>query len=177
MNTLSEYAGQELRWVRPNRRRGEYELRAGDEALVRSSYEGAHGGRVRVEAGDDSWLIEQKGLAQRIIVAHLDTETELETPVVERSMTGRATVRFADGRSYRWQCASFWRDIWTWNNSEGTTLLQLKRGSQVQIEPAAQELTGERSTDLALLAALGWFLHKEYEQNAAYSGSLVPIVG
>jgi hypothetical protein len=177
MNTLNEYIDQELRWVRPNRRRGEYELRAGGEALVRISPEGRCAWQVRAESGEGGWRIERKGLVQAIAVTPLNANAELEAPAVERRMTGQATVRFPEGRSYRWQCTNFWRDVWTWHNNEGTPLLQLKRGTQVQIEPAARELTGERSADLALLAALGWFLHMQYEQNAAYAGSYVPIVG
>jgi hypothetical protein len=177
MNSFYEHIGQELRWVRPNRRRGDYELRAGEEALVRISYEGEHRGRVRVEGGGGGWVIELKGLAQSIKVSPVDARAGEEAPSIARGLTGWATVRFPDGRTFRWQCTSFWRGIWTWVDSAGTPLLQQKRGALVQVEPAAQELAGERSADLALLAALGWFLHKQQELSAAYSGSIVPIIG
>jgi hypothetical protein len=40
MKSINEYIDQELRWVHPDLRRSEYELRAGDEVLVRASAKG-----------------------------------------------------------------------------------------------------------------------------------------
>src|SRR5205823_3726418 len=132
----NDYIGQELQWVHPNLLSSEYELRAGDEVLARLHWKGGLTSRVLAETADGSWAIERKGIRQTITVLALDAYTELAT--ITRGMSGQATLLLADGREYRWQSTSFWRDVWTWVNSEGTPLLHLKRGAHVQIESAAQ---------------------------------------
>ncbi len=169
MKSLNEYSGQELQWSHPNLLSSEYELRAGDELLARLHWQGAFTSRVHVDTADGSWMIERKGIRQSITVLALDTQTELAT--IKRGMSGQAILLFADGHEYRWQCTSFWHDVWTWVNTEGTPLLHVKRGAHVQLEPAAQGFP-----DLALLTALGWYLHKLQEEEAAIA-AIVPIIG
>jgi hypothetical protein len=169
MKSINEYIGQELRWVHPHLRRREYELRAGDEVLVRISYTGALSSRIRAETADGLWMFERTGLRQAITIQALDAHTELAR--VKRGMSGQATLLFPDGREYRWQCSSFWHDVWTWLNDEGTPLLHLKRGAQVQLEPAAHDLP-----ELALLTTLGWYLHRQQEEEAASVAAIVPVI-
>ncbi len=85
-------------------------------------------------------------------------------------MSGQAILLTLDGREYRWRCTSFWRDIWTWFNNEDTPLLHLIRGSRIQLEPAAHDLS-----DLALLATVGWYLHKLQEEEATIA-AVVPVI-
>jgi hypothetical protein len=92
--------------------------------------------------------------------------------MIKRGMNGQATLQFPDRRDYRWQCSSFWQDAWLWLNDEGTPLLHLKRGVVVQLEPAAHDLP-----ELSLLATLGWYLHKQQEEEAASVAAIVPIIG
>ena len=169
MKSINEYSGQELQWVQSRLRRREYELRAGDEALARLSYKGVLSAQVRAETSAGLWTFERKGLRQAITVLSMDGDTELAA--VKRGMGGQATLQFPDGREYRWQCSSFWHDVWTWLNDEGTPLLHLKRGTQVQFEPAAHDLP-----ELALLATLGWYLHKQQQEEAATAAAIVPVI-
>ena len=170
MKSINEYIGQELRWVHPHRLRPEYELRAGNELLARLSSKGALSSRVRAETADGHWMFERTGLRQAITIRALDAHTELAS--VKRGMNGQATLLFPGGREYRWQCSSFWHDVWLWSNSEGTPLLHLKRGAQVQLEAAAPDLP-----ELALLATLAWYLHKQHEEEAASVAAIVPTMG
>jgi hypothetical protein len=170
MKSINECIDQELRWVHPHLRRREYELRAGDEVLSRISYKGALSSQVRAETAAGFWTFERKGLRQAIIILALDEHTEPAS--VKRGMNGQATLLFPDGREYRWQCSSFWHDTWLWLNDEGTPLLYLKRGTHVQLEPAARDLP-----ELALLATLAWYLHKQQEEEAASVAAIVPIMG
>lgn len=169
MKSINDSSGQELQWVHPNLLSSEYELRAGVELFARLHWQGALTTRVHAETADGSWMIERRGIRQTMSVLEFDTQTELAT--ITRGMSGQASLLFADGREYRWQCTSFWRDVWTWVNTEGTPLLHLKRGTHLQLEPAVQGLP-----DLALLTTLGWYLHKQQEEEAAIA-SIVPIIG
>jgi hypothetical protein len=170
MKSINEYMGQELRWVHPHLRRRKYELRAGDEVLARISYTGALSSRVRAETAAGLWTFGRTGLRQAITIQELDTDTEPAT--VKRGMNGQATLLFPDEREYRWQCSSFWQDAWTWLNDECTPLLYLKRGTYVHLEAAARDLT-----ELALLATLAWYLHRQQEEEAASVAAIVPIMG
>lgn len=169
MKSINDYIGQELQWVHPHLLRPEYELRAGDEVLARLSSKRALSSRVRAETADGLWMFERKGQRQAITILVLDAHTEQAS--VKRGMNGQATLLFPDRREYRWQCSSFWHDVWIWLNQEGTPLLHLKRGTQVQLEPAAHDLP-----ELALLTTLGWYLRKRQEEEAAAVAAIIPII-
>jgi hypothetical protein len=169
MKSINEYIGQELRWVHPHLQRREYELRAGDEMLAHISYTGAFSTQVRAETAAGFWTFGRTGRRQAITIQALDSETEPAT--VKRGMNGQATLLFPDGREYRWQCGSFWHDAWLWLNDEGTPLLHLKRGTYVQLEAAARDLP-----ELALLATLAWYLHRQQEEEAASVAAIVPVI-
>lgn len=169
MKSINDYCGQELQWVHSHLLRPEYELRAGDEVLARLFSKRAFSSRVRAETAAGLWMFERKGLRQAITIQTLDTHTELAS--VRRGMNGQATLLFPDGREYRWQCSSFWHDVWIWLNQEGAPLLHLKRGTHVQLEPAARDLP-----ELALLTTLGWYLRKRQEEEAAAVAAIVPVI-
>lgn len=170
MKSLHEAIGQELQWVHPRLLRPEYELRVGDEVFARLQSKGGRRSRVHVETADGSWVIERKGLRQAIRVLPLDADTTLAT--VKRGMSGQAALLFPDGRTYTWQCSSFWRGVWTWLDQEGRPLLHLKGASRVQLEPAARDLP-----DLALLTALGWYLLRQQQEEVAAVSAIVPVIG
>ena len=169
MKSLSECIGQQLQWVHPHLLKSEYELRAGDELLARIYSKGVFRSLVYVETADGNWMIERKGLHQTMRILHPDTGTELAT--IKREGSDQETLVFPDGREYRWQRTSFWHDEWIWLNNEGIPLLHVKGWSHIQLEPAAQGLP-----ELALLIALGWFLHKQKEKEAATIAATVPTV-
>lgn len=169
MKSINECNLQKLQWIHPKAFSGDYELRGGDEVFARLHLNGAFGSQISAETANGNWIIKRKGMGQTIIVLASDSHIELAT--IKRGMSGQATLLTLDGHEYRWQCTSFWRDVWTWLNNEGTSLLHLIRGSRVQIEPATQDLP-----DLALLTTVCWYLHKQQEEEAAVS-AIVPVIG
>ena len=169
MKTIHEYKDQELQWLHPKKFNGEYELRGGDEVFARFHLKGTCGSQIVAETANSNWIIKRKGFGQSITILDLDSQSELAT--IKRSMSGQSTLLTLDGREYRWRCTSFWRDVWTWLNNEDTPLLHLIRGSHVQLEPATHDLP-----DLALLTTLGWYLHKQQEEEATVA-AIVPIIG
>ena len=168
MKSMNEYKEQELRWVHPDKLKGEFELRGGDEVFIRLHPNGAWSSQIVAESANGSLTIKRKGLGQTVTILELESQSELAT--IKRGMSGQATLLTLDGREYRWRCTSFWRDIWTWFNNEDTPLLHLIRGSRIQLEAAAHDLP-----DLALLAAVGWYLHKQQEEEATVA-AVVPVI-
>lgn len=148
---------------------GIYELHGGDELFARFHLKGTYGSQIVAETANGNWIIKRKGFGQSITILDLNSQAELAT--IKRSMSGQSTLLTVDGREYRWRCTSFWRDVWTWLNNEDMPLLHLIRGSRVQLEPAAHDLP-----DLALLTTLGWYLHKQQEEEATIA-AIVPIIG
>jgi hypothetical protein len=169
MKSINEYQLQELQWIHPKVFSGDYELRGGDEVFARLHLKGAFGSQITAETADGNCIIKRKRMGQTIIVLASDSPIELAT--IKRGMSGEATLITFEDREYRWRCTSFWRDVWSWLNNEGTPLLHLTRGSQVRLEPAATDLP-----DLALLATLGWYLHKQQQEEASVS-AIVPVIG
>src|SRR5574340_1544347 len=151
MKSINEYKEQELRWVHPDKFKGEYELRGGDKVFIHLHPNGAWGSQIVAETANGSLIIKRKGLGQTVTILEQESQSDLAT--IKRGMSGQSTLFTLDGREYRWRCTSFWRDIWTWFNNEDTPLLHLVRGSRIQLEPVAHDLP-----DLALLATVGWYL-------------------
>ena len=131
MKSIYESIDQELQWIHPNKFNAEYELRSGDEVFARFHLKGACGSQICVETANDNWIIKHKGFGQTITILALNSQSELAT--IKRGMSGQSTLLTLDGRENRWRCTSFWRDVWTWLNNENTPLLQLVRGSRVQL--------------------------------------------
>jgi hypothetical protein len=169
MKTINKYKNQELQWIHPHKFKGEYELCGGDEVFVRLHLNGACGSQMSAETANGNWIIKRKGFGQTISILALDSQSELAT--IKRGMSGQSILLTLDGSEYRWRCTSFWRDIWTWFNNEDTHLLDLIRGSPLQLKPAAHDLP-----DLALLATIGWYLHKQQEEEATVA-VIVPVIG
>ena len=170
MKSINECTDQELQWVHPNKLKGEYELRGGDEVFARFHLNGVSGShQIVAETANGNWIIKRKRFGQTITILAFDSQSELAT--IKRGMSGQSTLLTPDDHEYRWRCTSFWRDVWTWFNNEDTPLLHLIRGSRVQLEPAALDLP-----DLAILTTTGWFLHRLQEQDATVA-AIVPIIG
>src|SRR3974390_2639069 len=125
MKSINEYKDQELQWVHPKKFKGEYELRGGDEVFIRLHPNGAWGSQIVAETANGNLIVKRKGFGQTVSIQSENSQSELAT--IKRSMSGQSTLLMFDGHEYRWRCASFWRDIWTWFNNEDTPLLHLIR--------------------------------------------------
>src|SRR5437763_11959778 len=77
MKSIHEYNNQELQWVHPNKFKGEYELRGGDEVFVRFHLNGASGSQIVAETADGNWIIKRKGFGQNVTIVAFDSQTEL----------------------------------------------------------------------------------------------------
>src|SRR3974390_3058113 len=106
MKSIYEYNDQELQWVHPNKFKGEYELRGGDEVFARLHLNGALDSQIAAETANGKWLIKRKGIGQKMTILVLDSQSELAS--IKRGMSGQSTLLTFDGREYRWRCTNFW---------------------------------------------------------------------
>ena len=68
MKTIHEYKDQELQWLHPNKFKGVYELRGGDEVFARFHLKGTCGSQIVAETVNGNWIIQRKGFGQSIAI-------------------------------------------------------------------------------------------------------------
>ncbi|EFH81896.1 hypothetical protein [Ktedonobacter racemifer] len=170
MQNIQAYAGQELSWTRAKSKPHPFELKAGEELLMRITLRGKLGQEALIEVEGEEWIFTRKALGQTINVR--DAATQEEIASIRRSMSGSATCFLRGGGEYRWANTGFWRGEWTWFTSERVPLLRTVRGKRVYIEETARDLS-----ELALLVALAWYLNRAQDEDAAWiTASVVPSV-
>ncbi len=170
MKPLNDLSSNELCWVRPKRKGQIYELRSQDEVFATVTWKGCSTAAVLVESASGNWTITRQGLTQTIRIK--DTSSQMDLAAVKQGISGNVTLSTADGRAFFWRCRSFWRGIWSWDDAAGRPLLHIKRSSSVQLEGGAQDLP-----ELALLLTLGWYLYKQQDEETAFVGAMVAIIG
>jgi len=90
MKTMNEYKDQELQWLHPNKFKGIYELRGGEEVFARFHLKGTCGSQIVAETANGNWIIQRKGISQSITILDLDSQSELAN--IKRSMSGQSTL-------------------------------------------------------------------------------------
>jgi hypothetical protein len=156
MQPIKDYIGQELHWISSKLPDRKYELRAGDAILARVQNQGRVA--LLIDTANGSWIFERRGM--RRIITIQQQETRQEPVTIKQGINGNAQLLFPDGREYKWQGTSFWRDTWVLLNPEGAPLLHLKKSSLAQLEPVAAS-----EPDLALLTTLCWYLRRLKKQS------------
>jgi hypothetical protein len=174
MRSLHEISGEELRWVKPNWLKRQYELRAGDEVvatLVRS------GGSAAIGAwSGGQYAFSQKGwINQRILVGDGAT-TDADTPLATFARRG-GVLTLADGRTLFWRKPSVWKSRRIWSDG-AASLVEFDPASgfaspRVKITPEAGQLDV-----LPLLLLLGQYLivRAREEADTASAGTTAAIV-
>lgn len=162
-------AGNELALRKPSRRRGHYELRAGD-ALVGRLDVAAWSGAACAETADGTWRLERpRGLAQkRVRVLSEDGERELAT--FHREGFGRRGAMELDGRRYELRADGWWKPRWAWTEGgEELAVLTTRHTFRDERGRVTLMIAGQASPHGALLALLGVHLAllSAREQSAA----------
>jgi hypothetical protein len=114
-----------------------------------------------VEAGTSSWTLKRVGWFRTRVTVRRAGETENIAVFTPNWLGSCGTLEFADGRAYRWATTKSFGREHTLSRADGTTVLRFRGGSRMRIE------TGERETDLPLLAAFGYYLLQLEREDSA----------
>jgi hypothetical protein len=171
MPSLREFAGQELRWVRPHFFQNMYELRAGDEAVATVRCVGVFRTYDVGVAEGQQWTFRRAGSVWKswtaIYSGEVQEVNEQTQPVATYTrVRGGGQLTFSDGRSYTWTAVSRWRSIWAWTGPDGVPLLTMKTSKRLTIAPEAIDLP-----ELPLLVLFAFHLMRIAEEQAAASAA------
>lgn len=156
MRHISEVNGQELAWTQRSYCHGEYELRAGDDAVATLRW---RGGSLAVgETSDGRWSFERPGY-RRSWVSVRTAGTGTEIAVFSSHWTGVGTLEMAGGRHFHWSATNLWRSRWVWREVDGTELVSLRSRQRLRLSGLVERSQAATALpELDLLVTLGWYL-------------------
>ena len=159
LTLLRSALGRPLRWTQRGWLRPTYELRAGNDVVATLEHAGFLRRTATARTADDRWTLEARGfLAGRLVVRHGDSDSE-DAVLTPHVLTGSGTVRFHDGRTFRWKREDFWATRWAMQDEAGAPLYHLKRDFPSILDQGEVTLAAgaERNPALPVLLSLGWF--------------------
>ncbi len=169
MNTPNAFAfNGPLVWTQPKAMRREYQLKNGDELVGRLYFEKSCGSLATAEIASQNWTFKREGfLHPRVTVRAPNSDANLA--VFHPNWSGSGVVEFPDGRQIHWRHTSFWRSEWAFVQGAERQLVRFKQhegfmkiSARLEFDPA-----GAAAPDLAMLAALGWYLMLLTAQDSA----------
>jgi hypothetical protein len=170
MTYLQEFAGQELRWMRPHLFQNTYELRAGEQILATFQRGGLFKGSDLASVGDQQLILRREGAFRNGLLKIYPAGEQESQPLasIRRRMNGSAELTLSDDRIYTWHREGHWRPTLFWTGPDGARMLTLKNGRLVTIEPAA---SGAAELPLLLVAAIYLRLLAEAIASASSAGA------
>lgn len=165
-----------LVWTQPKALRREYELANGDELVGHLRFEKSCGSLATAEVASQNWTFKREGfLHPRVTVRAPNSDINLA--VFRPSWSGGGVLEFPGGRQIRWCHTSFWRSEWSFVEGEDRQLLLFKQhegfikiSARLECDPA-----DGASSDLPMLAALGWYLMLLTAQDAAVAVTVAAV--
>jgi hypothetical protein len=175
MRSISEAAGEELKWMQPSARKQGFELRAGDEVIGSLVWQRAS--LAVGETSDRQWTFKREGFWHPRVTVRVPG-SDLNTGVFHPSWMGGGTLELTDGRVLRFGTANLWRSQWEWQEAEGAALVRFKSRRGFLRSAADVEITqnGAGFPELGLLVVLGWYLLVLLARDSAAAGSSAAVV-
>jgi hypothetical protein len=157
--TPSAIAGEWLEWKRSHGQRRTLELWAKEERVALLRAVGWALREVIAETSGATWMLRRTGFLSRTVRV-LEGSGGREIARFQGSIVWGGTLRFVDGREFRWRRLDFWgrekaitrengepllrvRRLWSWIGARGTTWI---------------EASEAREPDLMAMVALGGYL-------------------
>jgi hypothetical protein len=164
-------------WSQPKLMRRQYELANADDVIGHLRFEDSFGSRASADLGSERWTFQRDGcLNPRVKVWRLDSDQDFA--VFRAGWSGSGALEFADGHQVQWRSLNFWRSQWCFLQNDQPLISFkphygiAKLAARLEVEP-----TNTDSCDLALLAALGWYLMLLVSQDATIVALTGAIAG
>ncbi len=142
-------------WVRPKAWKMDWELRQGNDIIIRMGSPSFFGTTVRASIGDEVFTLRKGGLRRPGAAISRLGESE-DTALLELDSLDRGTASFADGTAYSWQRRE---PVGTWAmaREDGTVLFTIYRDARSKYPSGKVDVaTEDRRNDILLL--LTWFM-------------------
>lgn len=175
MQTIHDYIGYELEWVKSSWLKSEYDLRVNGRTVVGQMR--AHGGsRAEAWIPEGAFSLQRKGFWKPTL-AVTQLETQMPTATLSRLGNGGA-LNFADGQTqqYIWTKPRVFSAEHRWIDSTGRPVLHVRSSSwktnvKITFEPIAHQSAG-----LGLLVVIAGFLAIIAYQEAANTAATTTVV-
>ena len=162
MKKIREVGNQLLTWHQTEEGKVSWELRSGDDVVGTVVWQNPTGdGTLAVAtSADGCWSFKRVGVfSPRVTVRVAGTDTDVATVAAH---LGRSSVDFAAGRVVHFRRSNFWRNEFTFTQSNGELLFAFKEsGTRIEMAPGAKTMP-----DASLLALLGCYLLHLYARDA-----------
>jgi hypothetical protein len=149
---LHQLVGEELRWIPTSLVKDHYDLVWHQSVLGHFEMSNWSSNATAVSAHGRLELRRQGFWRSRLLV--FDAESSRELAVFERGWGESGRVRYADGRTLKWQKRSFWRSERAWTDMDGQTLVRFQTGLSRTVSVTIDPL-GAACPEIWLLVALG----------------------
>lgn len=155
----------ELRWVQPNWKQREYELRDGETTLARLKFRGTWKESVSIFLDSEELTISSSGF-WRTYYTILRGEREI---AVYNGEGGRKQLVFMTGRRFSWKSKSVWSSAYSFVAEDNEVLMTFRDKARWLRAECLVELapSSYKYPELRLLMAFGWFLKLKQAQAAA----------
>ena len=156
---------KELRWVQPNWKQREYELREGETTLARLKLRGTWKESVSIFLDSEELTIGSSGF-WRTRYAILRGDREI---AVYNGEGGRKQLVFMTGRRFSWKARSIWSSAYSFVAEDNEVLITFRNKGRWLRTECLVELapSSYKYPELRLLTAFGWFLKLKQSQAAA----------
>jgi hypothetical protein len=156
---------KEVRWVQPNWKQREYELRDGDATLARLQFRGTWKETVTIFLDSEELTIASSGFWRtRYTILRGDREI-----AVYNGEGGRKQLVFMTGRRFSWKTRSVWSSAYSFVAEDNEVLMTFRNKGRWLRAECLVELapSSYKYPELRLLMAFGWFLKLKQSQAAA----------
>jgi hypothetical protein len=162
MRPISENTTGELRWLKPSRRKSDYELRAGDDLVATLTW--TRGSNATGQTASATYRFSRQGwLRPRILVHEGDAAPTPALGEAIATFTQRGgALTFPDGRTFLWKKPKRWTNERIWADPAATELLRFSP-SRTQ---TTVTITSSTAPELPLLILLGQYLLVLAQQDA-----------
>jgi hypothetical protein len=158
MESLTSYAGQELVWLSSKTAKRTYQLRDGDRIFATLVQPSLWRQTRVVESATDHWTLTLQGMTGSTLLVSNAMGAEVAR-LKRSSWKSAARLELTGGGHYTWRAGNWLGAKWVWLDENEQPALHLAPQGVFRARCAVViEAVETPRSDLALLAALGWYL-------------------
>jgi hypothetical protein len=156
----------QIRIVKPGVFKRDYEFYLDDTLKATLKYESAFKSKAIISINNHKWHICRTGFWKKQIELKAD-QSPYTKATIPSNWKYHISFRAANGNSYTFKPAGFWKRTWIWIDEQEQPVIEMKttspfskgQGTVVLLQPATEELY--------LMMVFGWYQVIAYQRDAA----------